>query len=213
MIKKIIYIFTVLLFSFQLSSAQSNAQAENILSNLLNTAKKEAIRTNFKLIASDKSNPQGMSSSGTFTLKGTKFVLDMSDMKAWFDGKTQWAYVSQSNEVSITEPSEKELSETNPMAILSGYKTKCIIRFSTKVKSAQNHCIEMIPKVKNKDIVKIDVEVNKITGNLYSIKLTNRNGSVSTLILSNFQKGIRVEDNIFVFNKAKYKGVVINDLR
>jgi len=136
----------------------------------------------------------------------------MSEMKAWFDGKTQWAYVAQTNEVSITEPSEKELAETNPMAILSGYKSKCTIKFSTKVKSAQNHCIEMIPKV-NKDISKIEVQVNKATGSLFSIKLSNKNGSTSLLILSNFQKGISVADNIFVFDQAKHKGIVVNDLR
>jgi len=71
----------------------------------------------------------------------------MDEMKAWFDGKTQWAYMAQNNEVSITEPSEKELAETNPMAILSGYKTKTVIRFS-KTKSTNNYVVEMIPKVK-----------------------------------------------------------------
>ena len=212
MFKKIIYSFAVLLFSFQFSFAQNNPQAEKILGDLLTSAKTNAVKTSFKLIVSDKSNPKGQVASGTFTLKGAKFVLEMSEMKAWFDGKTQWAYVAQTNEVSITEPSEKELAETNPMAILSGYKSKCTIKFSTKVKSAQNHCIEMIPKV-NKDISKIEVQVNKTTGSLFSIKLSNKNGSTSLLILSNFQKGINAADNIFIFNQAKYKGVVINDLR
>lgn len=213
MFKKIIYSFVILLFSFQVTSAQSNAQAEQILTNLLNSAKTNAIRTNFKLVISDKSNEQPQVTSGTFTLKGNKFVLEMDAMKAWFDGKTQWAYVSQNNEVSITEPTEKELSETNPMAILSGYKTKCLIRFSSKIKSVQDHCIEMIPKAKNNEIAKIDVRINKTNGNLYSIKLTNKNGSASILTLSNFQKGVSVSDNIFVFNSAKYKGVTLNDLR
>jgi len=213
MFKKIIYSFAVLLCSIQFGWAQSNPQAEQILTDLLTSARTSAIRTNFKLIASDKSNPQGMVSSGIFTLKGTKFVLEMSDMKAWFDGKTQWAYVSQNNEVSVTEPSEKELAETNPMAILSGFKSKCVIKFSGKTKSAQNYCIEMTPKVKNKDILNIEVQVNKANGNLFSIKLTNRNGTTSHLILSNFQKGISVSDNIFVFNPARYKGIVVNDLR
>jgi len=212
MFKKIIYSFAVLLFSVQFAVAQNNPQAEQILTELLFSAKKNAIRTNFKLIASDKSNPQGIVSTGTFTLKGSKFVLEMSEMKAWFDGKTQWAYVSHNNEVSITEPSEKELSETNPMAILSGFKSKCVIKFSGKIKSAQNHCIEMTPKAKN-DIAKIEVQVNKANGSLFSIKLTNKNGTTSLLTLSNFQKGINVADNIFVFNQAKYKGVVVNDLR
>ena len=99
------------------------------------------------------------------------------------------------------------------MAILSGFKSKCIIRFSTKVKSAQNFCIEMIPKIKNNDVQKIDVQINKSNGNLVSIKLANKNGGSTLLVLYNFQKGINAPDNLFVFNSAKYKGVVTNDLR
>ena len=210
---RIIIIFALILFTFQGISAQNNAQAEKAITDLLAEAKASAIKTNFKLVISDKKDSQPMYSTGTFTLKGNKFLLEMDAMKAWFDGKTQWAFAPQNNEVSITEPTVKELSETNPMAILSGFKSKCTIRFSPKIKSAQNYCIEMIPKAKNKDILKIDVQINKTNGNLFSIKLISRNGSTSLLTLSNFQKGINVPDNIFVFNSAKYKGVIVNDLR
>ena len=210
---KIILAITLVLFSLQGITAQNNAQAEKAITDLLSEAKSSAIKTNFKLVISDKKDPQPMVTTGAFTLKGNKFVLEMEAMKAWFDGKTQWAYVQQSNEISITEPTVKELSETNPMAILSGYKSKCVIRFSSKVKSAQNYCIEMIPKIKNNEIAKIDVQINKSNGNLFSIKLTNKNGGTTLLLLSNFQKGINVSDNAFVFNQAKYKGVTVNDLR
>ena len=196
----------------QFLNAQNNPQAEKILADLLAAAKTNAIKTSFKLTMREKNDSQPQSTSGTFTLKGNKFVLEMDAMKSWFDGKTQWSYVPQNNEVSITEPTEKELSETNPMAILSSFKSKCIIRFSTKVKSEQNYCIEMTPKIKN-DISNIEVQVNKSTGNLFSIRLTNKNGNTSLLTLSNFQKGINVTDNIFIFNASKYKGITVNDLR
>ena len=211
--KRTLIAFAVILFTLQGISAQNNVQAEKKITDLLAEARTSAIKTNFKLIISDKKDPQSMVSSGVFTLKGNKFVLEMDAMKAWYDGKTQWAYVSQSNEVSITEPTVKELSETNPMAILSGFKSKCVIRFSTRVKSSQNYCIEMIPRTKNNEIIKIDVQINKNNGNLVSIKLTNKNGSASLLTLSNFQKGIHVSDNIFTFNAGRFKGISVNDLR
>jgi len=71
----------------------------------------------------------------------------------------------------------------------------------------------MIPKVKTTDMARIEVQINKSNGNLFSIKLTTKNGSTSLLTLSNFQKGISVPDNLFVFNAAKFKGVTVNDLR
>ena len=211
--KKIFYSIVLLFFCFQITVAQTDAKADKIVSDLLAEAKSSAIKTNFKLAISEKSNSQAQISIGTFTIKGNKFVLEMVDMKVYFDGKTQWAYVAKNNEVSVTEPTEKELSETNPMAILSGFKAKSIIRFSSKVKSAQNYCIEMTPKAKSQDIVKIEVQITKSNGNLYSLKLINKNGGTSLLSLTNFQKSVKVADAIFVFNSAKYKGVEVNDLR
>ncbi len=212
MTKKIMYTLALIFATMQLSVAQNNAQAEKILSNALNSVKTSAVRTNFKLAVSDVKSPVVQTSSGTFTMKGAKFVLDMNDMKVWYNGKTQWAYVTQSKEVSITEPSETDLSDTNPMAILSGYKNKSVIKFS-KTKSTQNYCIELIPKIKNSDIAKIEVQINKTNQNLYSIKLTDKKGSTTLLTLSNYQKGINTPDNYFIFNQANYKDAVINDLR
>lgn len=205
--------FAALIFTMQFAAAQTNAQAEKILTDLLNTAKENAIKTNFKLTITEKNNPQPQSVTGSFTLKGSKFVLEMENIKSWYDGKTQWSYVSQNNEVSVSEPTEKELAETNPMAILSGFKAKCSVRFSAKNKSEKNYCIEMTPKVNQKDIAKIEVEVNKSNGNLFSIKLINKNGSTSLLTLTNFQKGLNVSEATFVFNASKYKGLTVNDLR
>jgi len=212
MTKRIIYSLSVILFFFQTGFAQSDSQADKIVSDVLNSVNTTAFKTNFKLDIRDKANNQNQSTSGTITIKGSKFYIDMMDMKAWYNGKTQWAFIPQNNEVSITEPTEKELSETNPIAILSGFKTKSFIRFSKK-KSNEYYIIEMIPKVKTSDILNIEIQVNKNTHILVSIKLTAKKGNTTLLTLNNFQKNIKVTDNYFVFNASKYTGVIENDLR
>jgi outer membrane lipoprotein-sorting protein len=213
MFNKTVFILGFVLFSIHLSWAQTNAEAEQIITSLLSDAKNNAIKTNFKLAIGEKSNSPLQTTSGIFIIKANKFVLEMDEIKVFFDGKTQWSYLAKSNEVSITEPSEKELAETNPMAILSSFKSKSTIQTSKKTKSAQNYCIEMLPKIKNQDISKIEVQVNKTNGNLFSIKLINKKGGSSVLTLNGFQKGIKVNDNAFIFDKTKYKNVMENDLR
>ena len=209
---KLYSLLSLIFFASLQMNAQNNVQAEKIISEILTNAKVNAIKTNFKLIVSNKDDNQPQSSSGVFTLRGSKFVLEMDEMKVWFDGKTQWAYVSQNKEVSITEPTEKELSETNPLAILSAYKSKCNINFSPS-KSTSIYSIEMIPKVKNKELEKIYIQVNKSNLNLISIKQLSKNGNSTFVTFSDFQKNILVPDNAFTFNAAKFKNVVINDLR
>ncbi|MDO9154455.1 MAG: outer membrane lipoprotein carrier protein LolA [Paludibacter sp.] len=206
------YSIVLLIFSILCVRAQTNADAEKLITDLLTNAKSNAIKTNFELTVSEKNAVNSHIGSGTFIMKGNKFFLEMDEIKTWFDGKTQWSYLTENNEVSITEPTEKELGETNPMAILAAYKTKCLIRFS-KLKSTQNHIVEMIPKVKNDDFTKVEVQINKTSGNLFSIKVLQKNGTTTLLTLSNYQKGIKVTDDIFVFYKTKFKGVMVNDLR
>lgn len=206
------YSIIVFIFSILSASAQNNTDAERVISDLISNIKTNAVRTNFNLVVSGKNNVNSQSNSGTFTMKANKFVVVMDEMKVWFDGKTQWAWVSQSNEVSITEPTETELADMNPLAILSAFKTKSKIGFS-KTKSNLNYAIELIPKVKNTEINKVEVQINKSTGNLVALKMNSKNGSSTLLTLRNYQKGVNVTDADFIFNKAKYKGVTINDLR
>ncbi|MBP1676251.1 MAG: outer rane lipoprotein carrier protein LolA [Bacteroidetes bacterium] len=202
----------ILIFSILSVSAQNNTEAQKVIDNLVSSLSTSAIKTNFRLSSGQKNTVNSQSVSGTFILKGNKFVLDTDGTKAWFDGKTQWTYVADSKEVSVTEPTESELADTNPLAILSKFRAKSFIRFS-KTKSVANHIIELNPKSKKEEFSQVQVQINKATGNLVSIKLTDKKGSTTLLTLSNYQKGVKVPDNTFVFNKANYKGVTINDLR
>ncbi|MFA6582100.1 MAG: hypothetical protein WCS79_09880, partial [Paludibacter sp.] len=58
MSKQIIITFAILLISFQSLTAQNNAQANKIISDLLTEAKTHAVKTNFKLIINNKDNSQ-----------------------------------------------------------------------------------------------------------------------------------------------------------
>ena len=212
MAKKIYCVLFLFSFFLQVVSAQSDANAQKLLSDLLTSIKSTAVKTDFKLTMTLKGNPS-QTVNGTFTLKGNKFALDMSQLKVYFNGMTQWSYMAQNNEVSISSPSAKELSETNPMAILVSYHSKSNINFSTETKSTNNHCIEMTPNTKDKDISKIMVQVNKTSNDLSSIKIIYKNGNLNNLVLSNFKKGVPVSDDFFEFKKSKFKGVIVNDLR
>jgi len=191
--------------------SQKNIGAEQVINNLIATANNNVIKTEFILSVFDKKTVNSQSNSGVFIIKGTKFLLEMDDNKVWFDGKTQWALMLENNEVSITEPTVAEIAQINPMAILSGFKAKSNLKFS-KLKSAKNHIVELTPKLKANDFTKIEVQIEKNTGNLKSMKLFTKDGT-TLLTLNNYKSGIKISDDTFTFNKLKYKGITINDLR
>lgn len=206
--------FSFLVFVVMLTNlhGQSNEEAQKVVSDLMATIKTSTLKTDFKLTIHSKGALPQMT-SGSFTMKGNKFMLDMSLIKVYFNGMTQWSYASNTNEVSITTPSEKELAETNPMALLLAYYFKSKISFSTETKSSKNHCIDLTPESKDKDLSKISLQVDKLNGELKSIKLFYKNGTTYTSTLHNFKRGVAVADSYFVFDKSKFKGVTINDLR
>lgn len=205
------YSIILLIISIFSTSAQNNPDAERIITDLITKVRTVAIRTNFRLSVTGKNDVNSQSNSGTFTMKANKFMLVMDEMKVWFDGKTQWALMVQNNEVSVTEPTNAELADTNPMAVLSAFKSKSKIVFS-KTKSGRNHVIDLIPKIKNPEFNKVEVQIDKSNGNLSSVKMFSKNGT-TLLTLTNYQNGVPVNDKDFTFNKAKFKGVTINDLR
>lgn len=210
--KTFIYSIALLLFSINNISAQKATDAQTIINEISSSLNTTTIKTDFELIISDKNQLNSQSNQGSFTMKAQKFVLEMTDAKVWFDGKTQWAYMPQTNEVSITEPTEDELSSINPMAILYGYAAKSDLNFS-KLKSTENYIIDMTPRSTKDDFSKIEVQISKNSKQLKSIKMSDKNGSTTLLKLTNYRKDNSISADFFQFNKTQYKNAFINDLR
>ncbi|MFR9260330.1 MAG: LolA-like putative outer membrane lipoprotein chaperone [Bacteroides cellulosilyticus] len=55
------------------------------------------------------------SSVGTIRLKGEKFLLDADGVKTWFDGRTQWSYLTNSDEVNVSNLLLKSCRVSIPM--------------------------------------------------------------------------------------------------
>ena len=60
----------------------------------------------------------GGTQEGTLLLKGNKFHLNTGDVETWFDGKTQWSYLRQNEEVNVSTPTPEELQSINPQHLL-----------------------------------------------------------------------------------------------
>jgi outer membrane lipoprotein-sorting protein len=191
--------------------AQKVSEAETLINSFSNTVKTSAIRTSFTLKVSEKNAVNSQSVSGTFLLKGNQFYLEIDGMKVWFNGKTQWAMTEESNEVAITEPTEEELAQTNPVAIISGFRKVSIIRSGKSTGNLQS--VEMLPKDKKQDFQIVRIQFDKSTGNLVSVFIQYKKGMTNLLTITRYQKNITVAADAFTFDKNKFKNVLINDLR
>ena len=212
---KKIYFFTVSILLLLTSeiSAQNTKQADAVVDKLLQTMERDAFSADFTLEIKDKSMPQSQTATGHLTMKGQKFSLQSDDVSVFFDGKTQWIYMPNADEVSITEPDEKEINDINPIAVLRDFKTESTVRYINKTSSNGVYCIEMVSKDLKSDVEKVELGLNKANDNIVYINQFNRNGGTMSLRLDNLKKGIITSDKMFVFDKSKYPNVEINDLR
>lgn len=212
--RKISFILLLSLLVVPMAWAQkSDKKAVEVLSKTVNILMNNTVETYFGLVVIQPGSKEMQKMKGKFILKGNKFVLNMDDMSVFFDGTTQWAYVPDFNEVSITTPTDEELAETNPMALLQAYKEKSTIRFTTRNVKKNAFGVELTPKASDKAIKKIVVQVNKINYYPLSIQLVDKNGMISTLALSNFTTDVSTTNQTFVFDTSKHDNIEINDLR
>jgi chaperone LolA len=210
--KKIIALLIIGLFSGSLF-AQQDVQAKAALERAANIVRKSALKVVFSTTIASPAVKKSQNINGTLFLKGDKFKLLMNDAQSFFDGKTQWVYVPDSKEVTISSISSKDQTEINPLSVLSQYDGKdSKILFNQENKSAGLDVIDIYPAVKSTNEFRIIVKLSKQTGYPTSIQLFHKDGSTTTILIKSFQI-VSLDNSTFTLNPKSYPGVSINDLR
>jgi outer membrane lipoprotein-sorting protein len=214
MTKFINYCLSFLLLT-SLANAQTDAKAQEILKGVsTNYRSYKSLSASFKFSILDQKTKKTESQTGTITLKGSQFNLAMADQTVMSDGKVNWTYMKESNEVQISE------SKTSPDAITpaniftmyeKGFKSKYIGESKVGNKAVQQ--IELVPEDKKKNFFKIQLTIDKAGKFVSEAKIFNKDGNIMTYAIQKFSPNIAVTDDMFVFNKAKYPGVEVVDLR
>ena len=198
-------IFTYLIFSaIAVIAFAANPSATKIVEKTLST-----IRNAPSITSSMSVTSSGKTMKGSMTLSGDRFAFSSQEMCIWFDGKTLWSYSGNTNEVTLTEPTDEELQEVNPFAYIKAAR----IGFNHKLisQNAAVNVVELTPKAKS-DVKKIVVTINKSSNLPSKIAVTSTSGDlVITLTATKIGKGL--SDDTFRFKKANFPNAVIVDLR
>lgn len=154
-------------------------------------------------------------STGTIRLKGDKFLLEADGTTTWFDGHTQWSYLSSSEEVNVSDPTPEELQSINPYAFLSlderGYKLKL-----GKIDNAQDKSLYKIVFTatnRKQDLQCVILYVAKDSLRPVRVSMAQRGGETVVIIINSYQTGQSYPDSLFVFDKKDYPKAEIIDLR
>lgn len=138
-----------------------------------------------------------------------KYRLSSDEIEVWYDGATQWSYSSQDKEVSITEPTDEELLESNPFTIISNYKTAYTYR---RLAGDKNE-IELVAKNKMSVVRKAVITIDEKTSLPSKLIVTMSNGHTFSANVTSAVEGKALPSSTFIYNKEKYPAQTTIDLR
>lgn len=152
---------------------------------------------------------------GQITVRGNQYMLKTEEQEVINDGKTVWTYLPDVNEVNIDIylPDEDEIT---PSSIFDEYKKgyKYIWLESTKEQGIDSDVIDLIPEdANNAQFFKIKMIISSKDRTLLKWTMFEKQGNKYIYTISDFNDKAIVPDSIFKFDKNKYPGVEIVDLR
>lgn len=197
--KKIVFAMTLLLASAA-GYAQTATQILDKAAQKLTA--KSGVMANFKA-----STPQG-TISGTIAVKGNKFVATTQHTKVWFDGKTQWTYMSRNDEVNVSNPKDSELQSLNPYNFINMYKKGYK---STMRKDGGLYIIHLTADSKAKKVQELFVSVDSKTNTPTQVKML-QGKKWTTFDVSNLKQE-SLPDAYFRFNAKDFPTAEVIDLR
>ena len=180
----------------------------SILSSFLTNLETKTLQSDFTVTVSEEVNAP-MNYPGSIVMNGRQFRLSMFNIEAVYDGKTLYMYAPETDELTLSNPTEQELVESNPLLYAKALVPVCNVTERTITNNQSPiTIITLTPKDQSIGINRFTLQVR--TTDLMPLKVEIKEGKKSTIL--------KFKDPKFVTSKQEYKIVpdkdtYINDLR
>jgi chaperone LolA len=153
--------------------------------------------------------------TGSIMMKGTKYKVLFSGQEIFCNGTTIWNYDKAANEVTISNL-DASSGMITPQKLFTNFYDKdfkYLLNGEKRVGSKTLQEIELTPIDKSKPFHKVYVQVDKVAKTIYSTKVLENAGNRYIYTVTTFKTNAALSDALFTFDKSKYPGVEVVDLR
>ncbi|HEY5510540.1 MAG TPA: outer membrane lipoprotein carrier protein LolA [Prolixibacteraceae bacterium] len=215
--KRFAFMMLALLVSVNLV-AQQDPKAKEILDKLSQTTKSyKTIQIDFSFTLENKKNNINQTNEGQVTLKGKSYRLHMPvfGMEVFCDGTTSWSYLTEAKECNINSVGDDNEGSLNPANIFTIYEKGFNYAFvgEENLAGKEVQVLDLFPTDKTKEFVKVRMYIDKAKSQIAKAQTFNKDGNTYTLVLKTMKTNIDLKDDYFKFDKSKYPGVSMNDMR
>jgi outer membrane lipoprotein carrier protein len=197
---------------------QSDAAAKKILDAVSAKFKTfKSVQASFTLRNEDSKGTLLGTKKGTASLKGSRYRVSVAGtgQEIFCDGANIWTFDKSANEVTITKPDPSTNTITMQKLFSNFYDKDFLYKLNgdkvVNKKAVQE--IEMTPVDKTKPFHKVYLLVDKQNKTIYSTRILDKSGNVMVYTVNTMNGSVNLPDNLFVFDKNKYPGVEVIDLR
>lgn len=211
--KTILLLMLVLLTS--VSYSQKDANAEIILSKVSETYKGyDSFRIKFNLTIENIEEQIRETSKGVADIKGNKYKVDIMGAETYFDGKTRYTFLKDSEEVNISEPEEDDSELSNPAKIFDLYKNGFNYSLIKEYKKDGVSIAEivLIP-IEDRDFEKVYLFVDSKKNEVLSFKSEGKDGNNLILKMTKLETNHDFDDTHFIFDTKANPNVEVVDMR
>ena len=212
--KKITWMLSLAFVMTLPAFAQKDKRAQDILDAM---SKKYKSLKSYQATFSFASAGAGSKESykGDLTVKNEKFRLLLGGQEVFTDGKTMSTYIKESNEVNVQDYDASANGELNPTQIYTIYNRGFTYRFLKEQKQAGRtlEVIELTSDRPKSAIKTVQISVDKVDKSVRKWLIINKDGKQTSYTITKFTPNVNAPDSFFAFDKAKYPGVEVVDLR
>lgn len=192
-------------------------RAKNLLSKSINSffECKKGVTADFVIKIEDTRNDKEDSFLGSAKLKGPKFKMSLKDVETYFDGKTQYVWMKNEKEVTISNPDEEDLKDINPILLMKSCNTDYKMRYlgTVTVSGKVMEKIELYPNDLKSKYSILTLLITKENLLLDTIVLKAKNGINTQFHVTKIDTKSVVNDADFVFDTKSHSDVEVVDLR
>lgn len=197
--------------------AQDDPRSKAIIDKLISKSKGwSTFEADFSSALVNNASKLNVKQEGNVKVKGKLFRLTLTDNTVINDGKAVYTYSKKSNEVTITDPAEMD-KEMDPSKLFTIYEQGFKSQFVEEKKDASGVIDQVIklfplePAKKPYHTVIMHVDKTKVEPRM--VKVLYKDGNEVTYTLKKFTPNAELFESVFSFDKSKYPGAEINDMR
>lgn len=199
------------------AQAQDDPKSKAIIDKLISKSRAyTGFEADFTSVLINSASKLNVKQEGNVKAKGKLFRLTLTDNTIIHDGKAIYTYSKKSNEVTISDPADMD-KEMDPTKIFSIYEQGFKSQFVEEKKEADGTMTQVLklfplePGKKPYHTVIMHVDKAKLEPRM--VKVLYKDGNEVTYNLKKFTANPDLFDSVFTFDKAKFPGVEINDVR